>query len=381
MGIFRRKEKVEKTKIQLVKDKGEGFFGFKGELYYSDIVLSCIRPKVRAIGKLVPQHIRRNEKEFVVNPHPYIKMLLEEPNIFSCGVNFFEQLATQVILNKNAFAIIVRDKNGLPVEMYIPDAAGVEAVFNDSGELFYKFYLNSAKTMIFHNSDVIHIKEDEFENSIFGRSIEKALLPLLNIVATTDQSIVRAVKNSGVIKWLLKFNQVIRPDDLKRQVDDFNESFLSVKNSGGAAGVDGKADAIQVDNKDYVPNAILTKNNIERIYNLFGTNEKIINSTYTEDEWNAYYENEIEPLAIKFSAEFTRKLFSRKERSFGNKIIFTANNLQYASMKTKLDLWQMIDRGAMTANEWREFLNLAPVQGGDDVIRRLDTAAIGEATE
>ena len=37
-----------------------------------------------------------------------------------------------------------------------------------------------------------------------------------------------------------------------------------------------------------------------------------------------YYESEIEPIAMQLSSEFTRKLFTRKQRGFGNKIIFAS---------------------------------------------------------
>ena len=36
----------------------------------------------------------------------------------------------------------------------------------------------------------------------------------------------------------------------------------------------------------------------------------------------------------------------------------------------------MVDRGAMTPNEWRAVVNMAPVQGGDEPIRRLDTQVV-----
>lgn len=36
----------------------------------------------------------------------------------------------------------------------------------------------------------------------------------------------------------------------------------------------------------------------------------------------------------------------------------------------------MVDRGAMTPNEWRETMNLAPIEGGDQPIRRLDTQVV-----
>ena len=55
--------------------------------------------------------------------------------------------------------------------------------------------------------------------------------------------------------------------------------------------------------------------------------------------------------------------------------------MQYASLRTKLALLSMVDRGAMTPNEWRSVLNLAPVEGGDKPVRRLDTAVIKEDDE
>ncbi len=36
----------------------------------------------------------------------------------------------------------------------------------------------------------------------------------------------------------------------------------------------------------------------------------------------------------------------------------------------------MVDRGAMTPNEWRETMNMAPIEGGDQPIRRLDTQVV-----
>jgi phage portal protein BeeE len=103
-----------------------------------------------------------------------------------------------------------------------------------------------------------------------------------------------------------------------------------------------------------------------------------VQSKYNEDEWISYYEARIEPDAMQLSGEYTRKLFSRKERGFGNKIVFEASNLQYASMQTKLNLVQFVDRGMMTPNEVREIMNLAPIEGGDNVLLRKDTGVIKE---
>ena len=141
-------------------------------------------------------------------------------------------------------------------------------------------------------------------------------------------------------------------------------------------------EAVQVQPQSYVPNAVQMDKTTQRIYSFFGTNEKIVQSRYNEDEWNAYYEAEIEPLAVQMAGEYSRKLFNRRERSFGNAIMFEASNLQYASMSTKLNLYQVVDRGAMTPNEWRKILgNMTPLDGGDKPVRRLDTQPVDGQAE
>ena len=50
---------------------------------------------------------------------------------------------------------------------------------------------------------------------------------------------------------------------------------------------------------------------------------------------------------------------SRRERGCGNRIVFEASNLQCASLQSKLAMQAMVDRGAMTPNEWRAVMNMA----------------------
>lgn len=364
------------TRYEMIIDRGNGFFSWNGKLYQSDIVRSCIRPKAKAIGKLVPKHIRNSAEGFAVNPEPYIRFLLEDPNPYMSGQVLLEKMVNQFELNNNAFAYINRDENNYPMELYPIIFDSVEALYDKDGFLYLRFSMKNGKTVTYPYEDIIHIRKDFNENDVFGDSPVKALTSLMEIVNTTDQGIVKAVRNGGVIRWLLKFNQTLRPEDMEEQTRKFTNTFLNIENSGGAAATDAKFDAKQVDPKDYVPNATQTEKTVQRIYSFFNTNEKIIQSKYTEDEWISYFEAEIEPLAMQLSNEFTRKLFTRRERGFGNKIIFEASNLQYASMSTKLNLVQMVDRGSLTPNEWREALNLPPIEGGDIPIRRLDTAVV-----
>ena len=365
------------TRIKMISEHGNGFYSWNGKLYESDVIRSCIRPYAKATGKLVAKHIRETKEGLQINPDLNIKLLLQEPNPYMTGQMLLEKMINQLELNNNAFALINRDEFGYPCEIYPIPATSADAIYDKNGVLYLRFTLRNMKIVTFAYSDVIHLRQDFNENDIFGTSRAEALTPLMEIVTTTDQGIVKAIRNSSAIKWLLLFKQSLRPEDLKKATKEFVDNYLSIDSeTGGAAAADAKYDAKQVEPKDYVPNATQMDKTLQRIYSLLGTNEKIIQSKFTEDEWISYFEAKIEPIAIQLSNEYTRKIFSRRERGFGNKIIFEAANLQYASMNTKLQLVQMVDRGALTPNEWREVFNLAPIKGGDEPIRRLDTAVV-----
>lgn len=365
--------------LKMVTLRNGQFFCFDGKLYESDIVRACIRPKVKAIGKLVGKHIRDDPKAggLKVNPDANIRFLLSEPNPYMTGQQMQEKVANQLCLNNNAFILIVRDENGKPLQLYPVPCVSVEAKYNDSGELLMKFLYGNGKTGIFRYSDIIHLRQDYNDNDIFGTSPIPVLTPLMNLIGTMDQGIVNAIRNSNVIRWLISFRQSMRDEDIKKYVQNFVDNYLAVESTTfGAAGIDSKADIQRIEPKDYVPNAMQTEKVVDRLYSYWGTNKKIVQSSYTEDEWTAYYEAEIEPVVVQMHQTYTVALFSRKERGFGNRIVFEANNLQCASLTTKLAFQAMVDRGAMTPNEWRETMNLAPIEGGDQPIRRLDTQVV-----
>jgi len=381
MGLFQKifgskNSPQNKTRFEMITDSGNGFYSWDGNLYKSDIIRAAIRPKSQAIGKLNPKHILNFGETFKVNPQPYIRFILEEPNPYMTMQMMLEKVSTQLMLNHNAFIYIKRDELGYANELYPIPAQNVELVEGDSGDLFLKFTFGTGKRMTVPYIDIIHLRRDFNESDFFGDAPQETLRSLMEVVSTTDQGIVKAIKSSMVIKWIMKFKSVLRPEDRDVEVSKFADNFLSISKGKGVAAADPKYDLEQIKNENYVPNAAQMDRTVSRLYSFFNTNTKIIQSEYTEDEWNSYFESEIEPLSKQLSGEFTRKLFSRKERGFGNSIIFEANSLQYSSMSTKLGLVAMVDRGAMLPNEWREVLNLGPIEGGDKPIRRLDTAVI-----
>lgn len=376
-------EKVKVTHgnaIQMVTTVGEHYYGWNGKLYDSDLVRACIRPTVQAVGKLYGKHIKLDSEGMaLVNAEPRLRFLLEEPNPYMTGQQFLEKMTTNLLLNNNAFALIIRDRNGYPIAMYPVNAMHTEVLFDDQANCYLRFTYKNGNTGTFHYEDIIHLKRDYYSSDILGDGNGEALAALMECVGTIDQGIVKAVKNSSLIRWLLQFKSSMRPEDVKRGTVEFVNNYLtSETESFGAAGIDAKADIKQIEPKDYVPNAGVTDRIVDRIYSYFNTNKNIVQGDFDEDQWNSYYELVIAPIAQQISEVFTIRLLSRRERSFGQKIKFESANLAYASMKTKLALTDFLDRGIMNANEIREYMSLAAIPGGDEYVRRLDTVPIDE---
>ena len=310
MGLFQRlfRNKTpanipnEGYRLELVTDRGNGFYSWRGSLYQSDIVRSCVRPRAKAIGKLVAKHIREGPEGTQVNPEPYMRFLLEEPNPYMTGQMLQEKLSVQLSLNNNAFALIIRDDYGYPMQIYPIPCVSVQAEYDKSGNLLLKFLLRNGKSRTFYYRDIIHLRQDFNNNDIFGDPPAEVLTSLMEIVNTTDQGIIKAVQNSNVITWLLKFNQTLRPEDIRKQVNEFVKEYLSIDSeTGGAAASDAKFDVKQVEPKSYVPNAAQMKETTKRIYSFFNTNESIVQSKFSEDEWVAYYEAVLEPEAVQMA--------------------------------------------------------------------------------
>ena len=386
MALFNRRSReptnekpTQQSVLKMITMENEYFYAWNGKLYQSDLVRACIRPFSQAVGKLVAKHIRDDPKTGMqLNPRTDIKTMLKYPNPHMTGQQFQEKMANQLMLNNNAFALIIRDDTGRPMQLY-PIPCTFAEVVELRGETHIRFTFKNGSRSTFRYADILHLRRDFYSDRIFGDDPAPALTQLMECVGIIDQGIVKAIKNSGIIRWLLSFHSSMRPEDIKKNVQEFVNNYLSYESDTfGAAGVDSKADAKQIEPKDYVPNSAITNIITDRIYSFFNVNKHIVQSDYNEDEWNAYYEAVIEPVAIQFGEVLTMRLFSRREIDVGNYIVYEASNLQCASMQTKLNLVQFLDRGIMNANEIRAVLNLPPIPGGDVYVRRLDTMPITE---
>lgn len=347
------------------------FHPFGTQVYRSELVRACIRPLAEQSSKANP-HSSDKRLE---------KILTYQPNIFMNGKDFLAKCRNILEVKNTLFVYIARDDRGHASSFYPVPYASYEAVEYQNG-LFIRFTFESdeLREMIVPWADLAVLRKDYLFSDIGGED-NSALLPTLDLISTTNQGVANAVKATANLRGIIKHTKaVMDPEDVKKTRDQFVKDYLSLENSGGIAALDPTMEFIPITMSPQVTTYEQMREFRETVYRYFGVNEDIVQSKADEIEVESFYQARIEPFLVALSLELTRKVFTERELAFGSFIEFNSDRLQFASSRTKLALVAMVDRGAMTPNEWRAVFNLPPVDGGDAPIRRLDTAAVDEGS-
>jgi len=352
------------------------FTPWGGKPYEADVVRAAVDAIARNGAKLRAKHVRRVDGRVVPVGGQIERILTIRPNPNMNAYAFLYRLITTWAIDNDAFAYPQWDGPNL-VAIWPINCVLAEFLEDDSRTIYVKFHFADGGQVVLPYSEVIHLRRHYYSNDLLSEP-NTPINATLSAIHTTNEGLAEAVKTSAHLRGILKFQGLLKDADIEAARQRFVQQYMTVQNSGGVAALDSKAEYQELKTQPVVVNAAQMKELRDAVFRYFGVSEAIVKGDYDEDQWNAFYESTIEPLAVQMSLEFTSKLFTPRELGHGNEIIFEANRLQYASMTTKLNLREMVDRGALTPNEWREALNLAPVEGGDKPIRRLDTRPTDE---
>lgn len=367
-NIFGKKDyspDIQTTEYRLLNGFDNYFAPFNGNTYDDATVRTCIDAIAKNAAKLKPSHIRRQDGKVVKTNDSLDGLLSTRPNEYMSAYDFIYKIVTQLYAYNNAFAYVKTDSNGNIVGIYPLDYGGIE-IRDYQGQLYCRFDFFQAGQITVPYTDLIHLRRYYNRGDIFGEGNERALRSPLNILNTVKQALENAVKNCTKLRGYLKTNGVMRPEDQQQTLDDFTSRFTTADKGTGVAIVDSKVDYHQLTSDIQTADHSQMSFAREDIYRYFGLSNEIITSSYNEEQWTAFYESVIEPLAIQMSQEFTAKLFTEREQGYGNEIIFQTNRLEYASLKSKVAMAQVLQQtGLLTVNEFREIFGFNALPDGD----------------
>lgn len=354
------------TEVKILDDTKAVFTPYKGD-YHDDIdIRACVDAIARNGAKMHPRHIRNFSGKMENVKGNLYRLLAKQPNELQDAYKFYYQVISNLELYNDSFIYIQRDEN-LNITGLYPLEFSEGKLYEFGNNLWIKFRFGRSKERFVAYDQCIHLTRYSSKDGLFGGSTIP-IVKTLSIKHIIDEGIVNAIKTTQHIKGVIKSTKaMLKPEDVKKMRDQFVRDFIDRGDSTGIGGLDATTEftPVKIEPTTASENQIKIFDN--KILAYFGLNENIIQSKYSEDEWNAFYESVLEPIGLQMSLEFTNKLFTPTEKGFGNEIIFESNRLQYASNKTKIELLRYATN-IMTQNELREVFNLAPREGGDVIL-------------
>lgn len=355
---------------------------YSGDAYSSDVYREGVDAIARNAGKLKGSHVIKYKDHDRVDGDCQLNRLLQiRPNPFMSAYDFTYKLVTRLFLYNNAFAFIDRDDRGVVRGLYPITASHVDLLADQNGELFCQFTIRNGRQITLSYRDVIHLRRFFNDDEILGAD-NSAIVPGLELAQTQNDGIIAGIKSGASIRGILKFTQIMSPSKLKEERDAFVSDYLEIGNDGGVVATDQKMDYQPIESKPIILDADQTKAIRSKIFSYLGVTEEIVSSSYTEDQFASFYESTIEPIATALSQEMTAKLFTEREQSFGNEIIFESGRLQFTSNSTKVNLIaQLMPMGLLTINQALEILNLPGVSDGDRRLQALNMIDADQANK
>ena len=348
------------------------FSQFGTNIYASDVVQQALNCIVMEMKKLRPTHVRESDVDST-SVRGSIQSVLSNPNEFMTTADFIEKIMWSLLLNYNAFIVPVydvwKDKNGNEQRKYTAlypiQPTNVNFLKDPTGTMYIEFILAKNHRTTLNYSDVIHIKKNYSVNDYMGGDAtgqpnNDALLDTLNLNHQLLQGIAKAMKASFSINGVVKFNSMLDGGKTEKALKELEAKLK--KSESGFLPLDIKAEYIPMDRKIQLVDDPTLKFIDEKILRNWGVPHCILTGDYTKSQYEAFYQKTLEPYVITISQAFTKTLFTDRERSYGNKILFYPKDLVFMSVAETLEMIRLLgDSGAMYENEKRVAMGMRPL--------------------
>lgn len=371
--LFRRPPKNKKLAMSL-----DGFLPiysqFGTNVYASDVVQQALKCIVDEVKKLNPKHIRYNGSDPIPVKDSTVQAVLDDPNEIMTTSEFLEKVTWLLLLNYNAFIIptyeVWKDpKTGAERRYYKSltpiNPTEVDFIEDGLGRLFVTFHFLNGYTTTIPYKDVIHIKYNYSVNQYMGGNEQgtpdhKALLKTLELNENLLKGIAKAMNASYAVNGVVKYNSVMDNGKTEKALAELEQKLNN--DQSGFLALDMKADFMPLQRVTQ----LVDKDTLEfidtKILRNFGVPLCILTGDYTKEQYEAFYQKTLEPLVIAISQAFSKKLFTSRERSFGNCVQLYPKELVFMTVAQTMEMINILaPTGAMYENEKRVALGLPPL--------------------
>lgn len=341
-----------------VTETSPSFTQFSGGLADQELTRAAVERFATACSRLKP--------EATGNPDANVRRLVEtRPNPLQSWPKFLKRLAAIYETRGTAFVVPSYAADMRTVKGLWPMLASTAEVVEYAGEPWLRFGIPSGGTGAYRLAEVCVLTKFPLESDIFGEP--NCLGQTMRLIHAQAEAQDAAIKNGARVRFIGAVNSMARPEDLVEKRRKFMEDNFGAENNGGMLVYDSSFTSVkQVEPQSY----LISDKEMERIEagvcNYFGISRAVLQSDFTEEQWDAWYESRVEPFAIELGEALTAVLYGDTAIQHGKRVEFSSNRLEYASSAAKRNMVRdMVDRGVMSLNEARQVLQLPPIEGGD----------------
>lgn len=371
--IFRRGPRKSRQAITL-NGFSPFYTQFGSDIYQSDAVVQALKCIVDEIAKLQPMHVVKKDGDTSPKKGSQLQKVLDNPNPIMTTTEFIEKVTWLLLLNYNAFVVpswyVWKDANTgeerrTVAALYPIQPLTVDFIQDETGKLFVTFGFTNGYTTTIDYEAVIHLRYNYSVSEYMGGDYagmpdHKALLKTLELNHALLEGAAKSLKASYAVNGIVKYNTVIDDGTVEKNLKEFTKRLEN--NEAGFLPLDMKTEFTPIEHKGDVVDDSTLKFVDDKILRNFGVPLCILEGDYTNAQYNSFYQKTLEPIVIKLSQAFTKKLFTQREKDFGNAVIFYPKDLIFMSVDQTIQMVNVLaPTGAITENEKRVAFGLRPL--------------------
>ncbi len=333
-------------------------------------VYACVKILAETVASL-PLHLykRSGNKKIKAEEHPLFSCLYEIPNAETTSFNFREVMMTALLLWGNAYARIIRDKQGHVKELWYlrPDLMTVSRDINK--KLKYDYADENGGMIKYRPDQIFHVKGLSYDG-VKGLSPIGQMKEAIGLSLATESYGAAFFGNGARPGGVIEYPGTLKDPEKLRE--SWNKVFQGSKNSNKTAVLEAGAKfhtiGLPPEESQFLETRKFQINEICRIFrvppHLVGDLEK---ATFSNIEHQSieFVQHTIRPWLVRWEQEISRSLLSDEERTmyFAR---FNVDGLLRGDYASRMQGYATArQNGWMSANDIRELEEMNPISGGD----------------
>tara|TARA_R110002110_G_scaffold119747_6_gene294447 strand:- start:4874 stop:6079 length:1206 start_codon:yes stop_codon:yes gene_type:complete len=349
-------------------------------------VYACVRLISETIASL-PINVFMEEADgdrISQRTHPVYKLLAKKPNNYMTPYTFKEVILTNLLLEGNAYFLIIRDGSARPIELICIQPDQVE-VYKHEGDLYYK--LKEVKETVMKD-DMLHFVGLSFDG-LKGKSVLNSQRATIGTSIAANDTAGSVLGNTAQVGGVIKHPGKLSAEAIERLRTSWNNSYQGSFAAGKTAileeGMSFEPTRINAQDKQLLESRRFQIEEIARIFkvplSLIGHLEKAANYSSIEALSIDFVRYTLTPYLVNLEEEFNRKLFRENEQA-NHYVKINVAGLMRGDSNARANFYkQMIDMGVMSINEVRQLENMNRIENGDTHYFPMNYAPIGETKE